>query len=70
MQDDESCCHLVARSRQYAYTFYSVDAIDAARQSNADELNRLRQKLDKINENIDFQENKHKTLEQENSVLQ
>ncbi len=50
--------------------FYFTGAIDAARQSNADELNRLQQKLDQINKNIDFQENKHKTLEQENSVLQ
>ena len=46
------------------------DAINSARQSNADELDRLQAKLDSINENIAFLEEKHRDLEQENAKLQ
>lgn len=44
-------------------------AVDAARQSNADELNRLQSKLASVQENTDSLTNRHAELEKDNSFL-
>merc|ERR1712226_256999 len=45
------------------------DAINAARQSNANEMGNLQQQLDEINRNIEDLTEKHRELEKENAVL-
>ena len=47
-----------------------IDAINAARQSNANEMGNLQQQLDEINRNIEDLTEKHRELEKENAVLQ
>ena len=51
-------------------SFYLTEAVASARESNAEELQSLQNKLKDIEENIEYLEKKHKDFEQDNSVLQ
>jgi len=50
--------------------WYFSDAIESARQSNADALEALKKRLDGINENIVYLDDYQKKLDEENAVLQ
>ena len=47
-----------------------LDAVESARQSNAEVLNSLQTKLEKINDNTLYLEDRQRTLDKENAKLQ